>query len=159
MSPRKKSPPVDDLAFSDEALTIANLAAEKSVLGAMLESDSIQDAVLKADLLVPEDFSVSSYVRIFRIIKELHEKNCPANIVSLAEELGNRQYDYALLSDLISGVILDARHTLYLAQVVRNKSRLRRIRELGESIVSTATEHGCDPDQLIRETSERLASL
>jgi hypothetical protein len=48
MSPRKKSPPPDELALPVEPDTaISNLACERVVLGGCLESDEIQNAVLR----------------------------------------------------------------------------------------------------------------
>jgi replicative DNA helicase len=157
MSPRKKLPPEPALPVEPDT-AISNLACERVVLGGCLESDDIQDAVFSADLL-PSDFSLTDFQRVFQAIQDLREKNLPADIVSVCEILGNHHSDYCLCSDLITGVVLDARHILHHCEIVRAKARLRRIRETAEWMGCEVGQPGTDPDSLLRAALDRLAAL
>jgi replicative DNA helicase len=160
MTPRKQSHSVPDgvpLVEPDSA--IANLACERVALGGCLECDEIQDSVFASGILEPSDFSLTDFQRVYQAIKDLRERNLPADIVSVCEKLGNQSADYALCSDLITGVVLNVRHVLYHCEIVRSKARLRRIREIAEWIGYAVGQPGTDPDCLVKSSCERLASL
>jgi replicative DNA helicase len=135
----------------------ANIAAERSVLGGVIEDDGLLPEVIAADLQ-REDFSLSDHQRVFSAILSLHERKLPVDYVTVAEELGNDQNAYVLLGSLIQGVIVHEDHILHHVAIVRKKSRLRALLRLAEWLTKAVTE-SADPDKLIIATREKLEAL
>ena len=77
----------------------------------------------------------------------------------MAEQLGNRPEDTALLCDLITGVVLARGHVLHHVRIVRRKAHLRALIRLGEWVASSAGEDGADPDVLVQAVFEKLQIL
>lgn len=132
----------------------ANLPAERAVLGALIEDDGLVPEVLDAGLLV-DDFLLSDHQRIFLAIVSLSGKHCPVDYVTVAEHLGNRSEDYALIGGLIQGVVLHQDHVLHHVAIVRRKAKLRTLLKLGEWILGAVLESS-DPGLLAEEISNRL---
>lgn len=67
-----------------------NIASERAVLGAILESDDelLPDVIESG--LVHEDFFLSDHAQVFRAMLALRAKDCPIDIVSVAEQLATR---------------------------------------------------------------------
>src|SRR5215471_12917171 len=100
-----------------------SLAAERAVLGALVEDDGLLPEVLEAGLSA-NDFLLSDHQRIFRAMLALRNRNCPVDYITVINELGNRPEDYVLVASLIHGVVLHDEHTLHHVDIVRKKSRL-----------------------------------
>ncbi len=132
-----------------------NLAAERVVLGALIEDDGLLPEVLDVGLSA-EDFLLSDHQRVFRAVLALREKHCPVDYITVAEELGNQNADYVLIASLVHGVVVHENHVLHHVQIVRRKARLRALLKLGEWI-STAVTEGSEPDQVVAEIA-RMAN-
>jgi replicative DNA helicase len=141
-------------AQKDSPTVPANLPAERCVLGALIEDDSLVPDVLALGLRT-QDFLLSDHRRIFRAIEMLRAKNAPVDYVSVTEQLGTRNEDYALIADLMHGVVLYEDHVLHHAAIVRRKARLRALLKIGEWI-SVAVTETADPDLVISQIRNML---
>lgn len=135
-----------------------NLPAERTVLGAFIEdADLFSEAISEG--LTADDFSISAHRRIFGAILELRAKNCPIDYIAVAEQIGNAPDDFALIGDLISGVVIERGHILHHARIVKKKSRLRALMKVAEWISLSATEATADPDALVHATLTKLEAM
>jgi replicative DNA helicase len=135
----------------------ANLAAEREVLGAIIEADVLPE-VVEAGLQVGH-FLLSDHRRIFAAMLALRDKNQSVDVITLSEKLGNRPEDIALLSDLITGVVLARGHIQHHVAIVRQKARLRALIKFGEWAALSANESGADPDALVKAVADKLEYL
>ncbi len=132
-----------------------NLEAESAVLGAVLVNKEAMDKV--ADILISEDFYSQANQTIFRAVLRLYEKRSPIDLVTLTNELeGVKELDQiggpAYLADLVNSVPT-ALHVVHYAEIVGQKSVLRRILNAGQKIA----ELGYDEDkevQIIMDEAE-----
>ena len=108
-----------------------DLAAEQSVLGAMLMSkDAIADVV---ETLKGRDFYRPAHELIYDAILDLYGKGDPADPVTVADELGKkgnlgRVGGHVYLHDLLASVSVAA-NASYYSDIVREKAVLRRLVE------------------------------
>ncbi|MEL4505540.1 replicative DNA helicase [Luteococcus sp. H138] len=108
-----------------------DLAAEQSVLGAMLMSkDAIADVV---EVLKGRDFYRPAHELIYDAILDLYGRGEPADPVTVADELGKRGEiskvgGHVYLADLLASVSIAA-NAGYYAEIVRDKAVLRRLVE------------------------------
>jgi replicative DNA helicase len=131
-----------------------SLPAECSVLGALIEDDSFVPVVFALGLRC-EDFFLSDHRRIWQAIEVLHARNAPVDFVSVAEQLGNRDEDYAAIADLMYGVVLHEDHIVHHARIVRKNARLRTLLRIGEWI-SKAVAETADPDLIAAQIRNML---
>ena len=108
-----------------------DLAAEQSVLGAMLMSkDAIANVV---EVLKGRDFYRPSHELIFDAILDLYGRGEPADPITVADELGKRGEigrvgGHVYLADLLASISIAA-NASYYAEIVHNKAVLRRLVE------------------------------
>ena len=113
-----------------------DMAAEQSVLGAMLLSKNAIDPA--NDLLESRDFYRPAHELIFDVITELFNRGEPADAVTVGAELARRGEigrigGTAYLHDLVQGVPIAA-NVDYYAQIVHEKAVLRRLVEVGQQV-------------------------
>ena len=145
------------MAKEDVSLPVnpANLEAERSILGALIfDDDSYLEEVLASGLRA-EDFFLSDHCRIFQTIESLRAQKWPVDFLTVAEALGNRSEDFAVLSDLIQGVVLHRDHILYHVRIVRRKAHLRALLRISEWITSSIDETS-DPEPITAEIRKML---
>ena len=125
-----------------EALKVPphSLEAEQSVLGGLLLDNSAADKV--GDILAGEDFYNDAHRSVFAAIMNLIADNKPADVVTVAEALGSlKKLDYvggmAYLGALVENVPTAANIRRY-AEIVRERSILRRLAAAGGEIADTA---------------------
>ena len=108
-----------------------DLAAEQSVLGAMLMS---KDAIANVgEVLKGRDFYRPSHELIFDAIIDLYGRGEPADPITVADELGKRGEiarvgGHVYLADLLASISIAA-NASYYAEIVHNKAVLRRLVE------------------------------
>ncbi|TXL56564.1 replicative DNA helicase [Aeromicrobium terrae] len=113
-----------------------DLAAEQSVLGAMLLSKQAIDPA--SDVLQGRDFYRPAHETIFDTIVDLASRGEPADAITVAAEL-QRQGELArvggapYLHTLVAGVPIASNADFY-AEIVREKAILRRLIEVGQKI-------------------------
>jgi replicative DNA helicase len=106
-----------------------DLAAERSVLGAMLLSKEAIGEVL--DIISGIDFYEPRHEIIFSAIEDLNGHGMPADIITVAAEIEKRGQmgkigSPVYLADLVSYVSIAA-NASYYAEIVRDKAVLRRL--------------------------------
>ena len=149
--------PAERLAF--EKGLPANLDAEQLVLGTCLVGHRVPPAVLD---LAPADFSIEKHRRIFRAVLALHDMRRPieyATVVEVLEKRGELESvgGIAEIAGLTDGMpVLDSIYEY--ARIVREKSVLRRLAFLGQSISQHAID-GEEPGEIIEEAKGRLDGL
>lgn len=132
-----------------------NLSAERSVLGAVIEDDSLLAEVAG---LRCEDFSLSEHRRVFHAISQLRSQNSPIDYVLVAEKLGNTSENYVLVASLIDGTVTHPDHIAHHAEIVKRKSQLRRLLSVAEWITNV-TDDSADPDLVIEEAIGKLEAI
>src|SRR2546423_5777604 len=136
-----------------------NLEAERSVLGAMLVSESAVSPVIDEVKLKAEDFYLDRHRAIFACLYDLYGKSSATDELSVIEALkgrgelekaGDRHY----VSELAASVaaVGNAGHH---ARIVQENSLLRRLLRAGQRIQESVRERDGDPRQLA-EDAERL---
>ncbi|WP_155976805.1 replicative DNA helicase [Nocardia sp. 348MFTsu5.1] len=131
--PRDQAPPSEDFGRQPPQ----DMAAEQSVLGGMmLSKDAIADVLEK---LRPGDFYKPAHQSVYDAILDLYGKGEPADAVTVAGQLdrmgelrrvGGAPYLHTLIS-----TVPTAANAGYYAEIVAEKSILRRLVEAGTRIV------------------------
>lgn len=114
-----------------------NIDAEQSVLGAMLlDKEAIINA---AEIIGSEDFYKEAHKEIFGAMLELYNRDEPVDLVTLSEELNQRQTLEAIggityLTSLSSAVPTTT-NVKYYAKIVEEKAILRRLIKTSSEIL------------------------
>jgi replicative DNA helicase len=136
-----------------------NLEAERSVLGAMLVSESAVSPVVDEVKLKAEDFYLDRHRAIFACLYDLYAKSSPTDELSVIEALkgrgelekaGDRHY----VSELAASVAAVG-NAAHHARIVQENSLLRRLLGAGQQIQGWVRERDGEPRQLA-EDAERL---
>ncbi|MCZ6752241.1 MAG: replicative DNA helicase [Acidobacteria bacterium] len=140
-----------------------NIDAERSVLGAIVNDPSGSAYNQAAILLTPDAFSLDSNRRIFRRMIEMVDRNCPVDLVTLAEELAHHDE-----LELVGGAgyissLTDGEPRLsnieHYARIVKEKAALRRLVRVGDAITSDALDATEDTDTKIGRATERILDI
>jgi replicative DNA helicase len=136
-----------------------NLEAERSVLGAMMVSESAVSPVIDEVKLHPEDFYLDRHRVIFRCLFELYSKSAPTDELSVVEGLTQRGEvaaagDKHYVSELAASVAAVG-NVAHHARIVQDNSLLRRLLGAGQRIQQLVRERDGEPRQLA-EDAERL---
>jgi replicative DNA helicase len=136
-----------------------NIEAERSVLGAMMVSESAVSPVIDEVKLQPEDFYLEKHRVIFRCLHDLYAKSDPTDELSVVEALTQRAQlaeagEKHYVSELAASVpaVGNAAHH---AHIVQENSLLRRLLGAGQRIQEWVRERDSEPRQLA-EDAERL---
>jgi replicative DNA helicase len=134
-----------------------SLEAEQAVLGAALISRNAVERAL--EMLEREDFYVEAHRRIFDVLGHLAERDDPADVLTVPEELRRRgQLDQigglAYISTLAESVPTAA-HVEYYARTVAEKSTLRKLIQAAGEITAAAHEQQDEVDDIV-DQAERL---
>lgn len=112
-------------------IIIASLEAEQSVLGSILiKPDYIQEII---ELIRPEDFYREAHGKIYQGMIDLFEKSIPIDMTTLCDRLKQKnEIDRVGGPVFIMGLsdnVGAAAHIRHYAQIVHDKSTLRRLRD------------------------------
>lgn len=133
-----------------------SIEAEQSVVGAMLMD---KDAILTAaEIVSGQDFYQTAYGVIFDSMVELFNEGKPVDLVTLQERLKEKDVPPEIASlefvrDLVSAVPTSA-NVKYYAQIVADKSMLRKLIKLNDEISNTCYV-GKESLEAILETTEK----
>jgi replicative DNA helicase len=136
-----------------------NLEAERSVLGAMMVSESALSPVIDEVKLKAEDFYLDRHRAIFACLYDLYGKSSATDELSVIEALkgrgelekaGDRHY----VSELAASVAAVG-NAAHHARIVQENSLLRRLLGAGQRIQEWVRERDGEPRQLA-EDAERL---
>ena len=138
-----------------------NLEAEQAVLGAVFLDPPSLNTVM--DLLVPEDFYAGGHQVIFAAMRELFSKGQPVDVITVADYLsaaGKLEQAGGLAAiSILPDRVATAANLAYWAQLVRQKSILRRIINEATRIVSTAYEEPEDIEAFLDETETKILDI
>lgn len=133
-----------------------SIEAEQSVVGAMLMD---KDAILTASEIVSgADFYQTAYGVVFDSMVELFNEGKPVDLVTLQERLKEKDVPPEIASlefarDLLETVPTSA-NIKYYAEIVADKSMMRRLIKLNEDIANTCYA-GKEPLPAILENTEK----
>lgn len=138
-----------------------NVEAEQSVIGSMIMDP---EAVLSAsEIITAEDFYGSQYGILFQAMVDLYTAGKPIDLVTLVDKLSQMNVPPELSSiefirDIISAVPTSA-NIKYYANIVREKSVLRKLIKVNEDIANTCYVGKENLDEILDETEKRIFSL
>ncbi|TYP75363.1 replicative DNA helicase [Paenibacillus methanolicus] len=152
--------------MSDEQLMFdrvppQNTEAEQAVLGAVLiQAESLVTAM---ERLRSEDFYTPSHQLIYEAMVELGEANQPIDLVTLTAHLQGKQQleEVGGVSYLakLAGAVPTAANVDYYAQIVEEKSLLRRLIRTATQIVSNGYAAAEDVGIMLNEAEQRILEL
>ncbi|HEY9745282.1 MAG TPA: replicative DNA helicase [Oculatellaceae cyanobacterium] len=148
------------LALIESRLPPQSLEAEQAVLGGILFApDSFNKVV---ELLKPEDFYRGPHKHIFEAMRELCDKSEPIDIITVSEMLNDKGLleaagGRAYLMDLAMNVAT-AENITYYANIIRNKSLLRSLINVGSEIAASGYENN-DAEQAIDQAQQAIFQL
>jgi len=146
---------------ASDRLPPQSIEAEISVLGAMLLDKSAVGTAL--ELLDESCFYRKSHQRIFRAIIALFERNEPADLVTVSEELkrqdhleeaGGRAYIASLLDNVAT-----AANISYHAGIVQEKAIIRRLIEVATQIAAQSYGQVEDVDSLLDQAEHQIFAI
>lgn len=156
------SAPVADPQLDAIKLPPHSVEAEQSVLGGILLDTTAWDKI--TDLLGEQSFYRHEHRLIFRHISKLTEQAKPVDVITVAESLeSNAELEkaggLAYLGSLAQNVPSAANIRRY-AEIVRERSVMRRLAEVGTEIATSAyNPGGRDAGQLLDEAESRVFEI
>lgn len=138
-----------------------SMEAEQAVIGSMLmDTDSIDTVI---EILQPEDFYAKQYGTIFTAIKELNAENKPVDLVTLQEKLKEDNVPEELASTEVMREILNsvpmAANVKYYANIVREKSLMRKLIRTTEEITAQCYQGTESVENLMEATEKKIFQL
>ena len=133
-----------------------SIEAEQAVVGSMLMD---RDAILTSSEIVSgEDFYQTAYGVIFDAVVEIYNEGKPVDLITLQERLKEKKVPAEISSlefvrDLVTAVPTSA-NVKYYAEIVAEKSMLRRLIKLNEEIENMCY-LGKEPMEAVLETTEK----
>ncbi len=135
--------------------------AERAVLGSILINNHAFYRVIS--LIDSEDFFKDSHRAIFGTMRALAEESREIDLLTLKDELGKRQQlDHAggtsYISSLIDG-IPDIANVERYARIVKEKSMLRRLVVMGNSVMRAALDPPNEPAEVLNIAERTLYEI
>lgn len=130
--------------------------AEESVIGSLLIDP---DAILFVqEIIGAADFYIRRLGWIYQAVLDLHRRNVPADMVTLADELNRRrQLDeiggVAYLTDLTTRTPTSI-HAAYYAGIVKRASTMRRLEKAAGQIAVIAHTDSIESDEAVQQASK-----
>lgn len=143
-----RAPPVD-------------IQAEMAVIGCtMIDPDCLNEVglVLRAD-----DFYDDANRMVYHQIIEMHDSGRKIDITLLVNEL-KKASEYELIGGAqylakLASSVPNAAHAGYYAEIVRNKSTMRKLIEASSQILRDAYEDSSEPKELVSQAEQRILSI
>ncbi len=138
-----------------------NEDAERSVLGCMMMS---RDAIMTAgEILTGEDFYLKQMGVVFDAMVELYNEGKPVDFVTLPDKLKEKDVPPEVSSmefvrDLLAAVPTSA-NVKYYANIVSEKSMLRRLIKMNEEIANTCYLDKESVEDILEDTEKRMFQL
>ncbi|MBR3228928.1 replicative DNA helicase [Candidatus Saccharibacteria bacterium] len=135
-----------------------DIVAEKSLLGAIMLSDSIMAEILT--MLRPEDFYDERHQIIFRAMATLYDQRKPIDLLTLTSELRTEKKLKAVgggsyLAEL-SNFVPAAAHAKAYAEIVEKNSTRRKLIKAGTNIAEKAYEEDANVAELVGSAEKEL---
>ncbi|MGG4397327.1 replicative DNA helicase [Paenibacillus thiaminolyticus] len=138
-----------------------NLEAEQAVLGAiLLQSEALITAM---ERIQPEDFYDPAHQMIYEAMIELGEENQPVDLITLTAKLQAKQQleDVGRISYLtkLANAVPTAANVDYYAQIIEEKSMMRRLIRTATQLVSEGYSGGEDVSGLLSDAERRILEI
>lgn len=138
-----------------------SLEAEKTVLGGVLVNNAYLNVVLSQ--LAPEDFYRDAHRQVLEGMVALMDRGQPIDLLTLSEELQRRGVleeigGAAYLASLMDGVPRTL-NIEYYAQIIKEKSLLRKLILSSAKIINTSYEQQTDADTVISEAQQAIVEI
>ena len=144
-----------------ERVPAQNIEAEQSVLSAILIDNNVMEKI--EEILKPSDFYRIVHQIIYKTMMDLHARHEPVDMVTLTEELKNRNQldDVGGVSyiTLLANIVPTSANALYHARIVVNNALLRQLGESGAAITALSFEKEEDIQSLIDRAEQTLHSV
>ena len=138
-----------------------NIEAEQAVLSAILIDNSVMNKV--TEILKSPDFYRIVHQIIYQTMVDMHAKHQPIDLITLIEELKNRNKldDVGGVSyiTLLANIVPTSANALYHARIVVNNALLRQLGESGAAITALSFEKEEDIQSLIDRAEQTLHSV
>ncbi len=138
-----------------------SIEAEQSVIGSMIMD---RDAITVAsEIILGEDFYNKQYGVLFDTMVELNDEGKPVDLVTLQDRLKEKDIppevsSLEFIRDLITAVPTSA-NIKYYANIVAEKSTLRRLIRLNEEIANTCYAGKESMEDILADTEKRVFDL
>ena len=135
-----------------------SIEAERSVLGSILiDKDGI---IQVASLLSPADFYDPAHSIVYDAMLELFSRNRPIDAITVREVIDDKKElekigGNAFIAELMASVFTSANIFQY-AQIVKNKSVLRKLIHAGNQIVMNGYDEATDTTELLEKSEKSL---
>lgn len=136
--------------------------AERSLLGSMLRDNACIGDVLNV-LRDERNFYKDAHQKIFQALRQLYERNCPVDLVTLGDELAAAVHVQAVGGlDYLARLYEDcptAANAEYYAKIVREKSILRELIHAGNEIIRSAQHPSGPADGILESCESRIFEI
>ena len=138
-----------------------SLEAEQSVVGAMLmDKEAIEIA---SEIIIPEDFYNRQLGTIFETMVELNKEGSAVDFVTLQNRLREKNVPPQVSSaeyigELVSAVPTSA-NIKYYAQIVADKSTLRKLIHVSEDTINTCYSGGEDMEGILNDVEKNVFKI
>jgi replicative DNA helicase len=140
-----------------------NLAAEESVLGAILLSDHALYALVIEEGLRPEDFYRERHGTIYAAMLELYHESEPVDTLTVIDRLKARGKLDAVGGpasiDELTGLVPATGHARRYAQIVREQALLRRLLASTYEIQESVLNHEAQPRELVELAEKAMLEV
>jgi replicative DNA helicase len=138
-----------------------SLDAEQAVLGSMLlDKDALYNVI---EIMTLDDFYQDSHQVIFKAILELNEKGKAVDLVTLSEDLRNKNLLEAVggvsYLGLLGSVVPTAANAHYYANIIHQKAILRRLISTATMIVEKGYDEVEDVNHLLDEAESMILKV
>ena len=152
---------MNEVDLSSHKLPPQNIEAEQSVLGGILIENGAINKVM--EILIVDDFYRDAHQRIFNALVELSERDEPADLITLTNELRkSNQLDSiggaSYLASLIDSVPTAA-NIEYYAKIVKEKAILRKLIETSTDIITQSYEDRGDVEGFLDEAERAIFEI
>lgn len=138
-----------------------DIVAEKSLLGAIMLSDSVLPEVLS--ILKPTDFYETRHAMIYEAMLSLYDQHKPIDLLTLTSELRSHKK----LKDIggapylteLTNFVPTSSHAKAYAEIIEKASVRRRLIRAGNEISSKAFEDDANVDDLIGAAEKELFAV
>ncbi|PLX70350.1 MAG: replicative DNA helicase [Denitrovibrio sp.] len=134
--------------------------AEQAVIASALIDNTSLDKII--DKLLPVDFYMPVHRYLFRHIVKLHENNQPVDIVTLLNNIEDKEINKAGGLDYISSLIdilPSSANMKYYAKIVREKSIVRQLINTASEVIDNCYGSYGDIDDLVEDAEKRVFML
>jgi len=135
-----------------------SIEAEQSVLGSLIiDKDGF---ITVGDILLPEDFYDDSHKAIYEVMFDLFKLNKPIDLITVREKLDDKKLlekigGITYLTE-ITEIVPTTANIFEYAQIVKNKSVLRKLIRSGNEIIALGYEENAPINELLEKSEKSI---